>query len=92
MGLIELAKAYKADYETLERRIAELMEMQKTTKGENLYLLRKKIREYKEMARECKSIARWLESYYTDEKGNIDENRLHRQEYVGMYNAVLDTL
>lgn len=67
MKIEELAAEYERQYNILNAKIEGLSPLLKVYTGEDLYLLRKRIRMYYDMACECKQISTLLESYYEED-------------------------
>ena len=70
MTIEELAKEYEAQYNTLKAKMDGLTPLLSVYRGKELYLLRKRIAIYYDMACECKHTAQLLKSYYEDGKIN----------------------
>jgi hypothetical protein len=73
LTVTELADEYEHQYEILNSRIEGLRPLLYVYKGEDLYLLRRRIKTYYDMAVQCKIISRTLGSYYEAP----DDGRLH---------------
>lgn len=73
MKITELANEYERQYEILNSKIEGLRPLLYVYRGEDLYLLRRKIKTYYDMACQCKIISRTLGSYYEEES----DGRLH---------------
>ncbi len=73
MKVTELANEYEHQYEVLNSKIEGLRPLLYVYKGEDLYLLRRKIKTYYDMACQCKIISRTLSRYYE----GSDDGRLH---------------
>ncbi|MCH5316518.1 MAG: hypothetical protein J1E05_00955 [Eubacterium sp.] len=66
MTIEELAEEYRGQYEVLSAKIDGLRPLLYVYTGEDLYLLRKRIKIYYDMAYECKRISKMLTDYYVD--------------------------
>ena len=64
MNIDELSVEYERQYEILSRKIDALTPLLYIYSGENLLLLRKRIKVYYDMACECKRISSLLSRYY----------------------------
>lgn len=73
MKITELANEYEHQYDVLNAKIAGLRPLLCVYKGEDLYLLRRKIKTYYDMASQCKVISNMLTNYYEED----DCDRLH---------------
>ncbi len=71
MTIDELAREYEKQYEILNNKIKGLTPLLYVYTGQDLYLLRKKIKTYYNMACECRQTALLLTAYY-DEEDNYD--------------------
>lgn len=71
MNINELADEYQRQYDILNAKIDGLKPLLCVYSGEDLYLLRRRIKTYYDMACECKYISTILTHYY-DEKENYD--------------------
>ncbi len=91
MTLLELAAEYEADCRALEKRLSELKAELESARGNDVFLLNRKIKIYTDMLYESRYLAKYLRNYYADKRGNFNENGLYRQRPVGVYYAVLDT-
>ncbi len=67
MKIEELAAEYERQYEILNAKLDGLSPLLSVYTGQDLYLLRRKIRTYYDMACECKQIAVLLQSYYEED-------------------------
>ena len=67
MTVEELAREYEAQYRLLVAKVDGLSPLLSVYRGKELYLLRKKIKIYYDMACECKHIASLLGGYYEEE-------------------------
>ena len=67
MNIDELSGEYEKQYEILSHKIDALSPLLYVYTGENLVLLRKKIKIYYDMACECKRISSLLSRYYEDD-------------------------
>ena len=72
MTINRLAQEYKQQYEALSAKIDGLRPLLYVYTGEDLYLLRKRIKVYYDMACECKRISDMLPHYYDDEEAQND--------------------
>lgn len=68
MTVEELAREYEAQYNTLVAKVDGLSPLLNVYRGKELYLLRRKIRIYYDMACECKQTALLLGGYYDEEE------------------------
>lgn len=66
MTIEELAKEYQQQYKIICAKIEGLRPLLYVYMGEDLYLLRKRIKIYYDMAYECKRTADILMNYYED--------------------------
>ena len=69
MSIDELAREYERQYNVLVAKMDALRPLLCVYQGKELYLLRKRLRIYYDMACECKNTASLLSSYY-EEDGN----------------------
>lgn len=67
MTIIELANEYEQQYNILTARMDALKPLLCVYTGEDLYLLRKRIKVYYDMACECRRTASLLSGYYDEE-------------------------
>jgi len=67
MTIDELACEYETQYRILSAKAKGLTPLLCIKRGRELYLLRKKIKVYNEMACECKYIASILSGYYEED-------------------------
>lgn len=67
MTIEQLAKEYKEQEEKLSAKIDSLTSLLYVYRGEDLYLLRKKIKIYTDMRDECLKIAAQLKHYYEED-------------------------
>ncbi|MCC8073932.1 MAG: hypothetical protein LIO62_07400 [Clostridiales bacterium] len=67
MNIDELAREYEKQYEILSAKIDGLSPLLCVYKGNDLYMLNKRIKTYYDMACECKRIASVLLGYYDEE-------------------------
>lgn len=74
ISINELADEYENQYKLLCTKIEGLRPLLCIYKGEDLYLLRRKIKTYYDMASQCKIIAVMLADYYKEDE---DESRLN---------------
>ena len=70
MTIDELAREYEAQYKIASAKVDALTPLLCVYRGKELYLLRKKIKIYYDMACECRNISLMLGGYY-DEKQDI---------------------
>ncbi|MGN0521143.1 MAG: hypothetical protein ACI4IQ_00750 [Eubacterium sp.] len=70
MTIDELAREYEGQYKTLCAKLDGLKPLLCVYTGEDLFLLRRRIRIYYDMACECKRISSLLSRYY--EEGEDD--------------------
>ena len=68
MTIDELAHEYEQQYKVLCAKIEGMRPLLYVYRGEDLYLLRKRIKVYYDMACECKRIASLLNGYYDEEE------------------------
>lgn len=69
MTIYELAHEYEQQYNVLNAKMEALRPLLCVYTGEDLYLLRRRIKIYYDMACECKRTASLLNGYY-EEEGN----------------------
>ncbi len=67
MTIDELAREYENQYKILSAKAKGLTPLLCVKRGKDLYLLRKKIMIYNEMACECRYIASILSGYYEED-------------------------
>ena len=67
MTINELAHEYEQQYKILSARLDEMKPLLNVYRGNDLVLLRRKIRIYYDMACECKRTASMLFGYYDEE-------------------------
>ena len=67
MTIDELAREYETQYNVLVAKMDALKPLLCVYRGKELYLLRKRIRVYYDMACECKYTASLLKGYYEEE-------------------------
>jgi len=67
MDITQLAEEYENQYRVLNAKIQGLRPLLCVYRGEDLVLLRKKIKIYYDMASQCKVIATMLSDYYNGE-------------------------
>lgn len=67
MTIIELAGEYEKQYDILNAKMDGLRPLLHVYTGEDLYLLRRKIKTYYDMACECKQVSTILNHYYDEE-------------------------
>ncbi|MCC8016739.1 MAG: hypothetical protein LIO43_05205 [Clostridiales bacterium] len=72
MKITELASEYEHQYDVLNAKITGLRPLLKVYTGEDLYLLRRRIKTYYDMAGQCKIISNMLMHYYEDENDEYD--------------------
>lgn len=70
MTIDELANEYGQQYKTLVAKMDGLKPLLCVYRGEDLLLLRKRIKVYYDMACECRRISALLSCYY-DEEGQV---------------------
>lgn len=68
MTINELAQEYEQQYNVLSAKLDGLRPLLSVYSGNDLYLLRKKIRIYYDMACECKRTASLLYGYYEEDE------------------------
>ena len=66
MTIDELAREYEAQYNSLVVRMDALKPLLCVYRGKELYLLRRKLRIYYDMACECRRTASLLSGYYEE--------------------------
>ena len=69
MSIDELAREYERQYKVLVAKMDALRPLLCVYQGKELYLLRRRLRIYYDMACECKNTASLLGAYY-EEDGN----------------------
>lgn len=67
MTIDELAHEYEQQYQILACKMDALRPLLCVYRGEDLYLLRKRIKIYYDMACECKRTASLLKGYYEED-------------------------
>lgn len=67
MTIDELAQEYEQQYKVLTTKMDALKPLLCIYRGQDLYLLRKRIKIYYDMACECKRTASLLSGYYEEE-------------------------
>ena len=67
ISINELADEYENQYKLLCTKTEGLRPLLCVYKGEDLYLLRRKIKTYYDMASQCKTIAVMLADYYKED-------------------------
>lgn len=67
MTINELAREYEQQYQVLSNRLDALKPLLSVYTGNDLLLLRRKIRIYYDMACECKRTASLLNGYYEED-------------------------
>lgn len=67
MTIDKLAEEYKQQYNILNAKIEGLRPLLYIYTGEDLYLLRRRIKVYYDMACECRRISKMLTHYYDEE-------------------------
>ncbi len=67
MTIEELAREYEQQYDRLNAKMDALKPLLCVYRGQDLYLLRKRIRIYYDMACECKRTASLLNGYYEED-------------------------
>ncbi len=87
MTLKTLADEYFEEAQRLRKRIYELRNLEEEATGQDLYNIRRKIMIYNTMANDCMKTSEYLGCYY-DERGIQNENRFHRQRFVGLHYAM----
>lgn len=68
MTIDRLAKEYDNQYNILNAKIEGLRPLLYVYTGEDLYLLRRRLKVYYDMASECKRISAMLTHYYDEEE------------------------
>lgn len=68
MNIDELAREYEGQYNTLNAKLDGLKPLLFVYSGNELLLLRKKMKIYYDMACECKRISTLLSKYYDEEE------------------------
>lgn len=74
ISINELAGEYEHQYDLLCAKIEGLRPLLCVYKGEDLYLLRRKIKTYYDMASQCKIIAVMLADYYKEDENESGLN------------------
>lgn len=69
MTITELAQEYEKQYNILNAKMEGLKPLLQIYTGEDLYLLRRRLKTYYDMACECKQVSTILNHYY-EEDGN----------------------
>lgn len=67
MTISELAAEYEKQYNILNAKMDGLRPLLRVYKGEDLYLLRRRIKIYYDMACECKQVSTILNHYYDED-------------------------
>ena len=67
MTITELANAYRQQYNVLNTKMDALRPLLCVYTGQDLYLLRKRMKIYYDMACECKRTASLLDGYYEED-------------------------
>ena len=67
MSIDELAREYERQYNVLVAKMDALRPLLCVYQGKELYLLRKRLRIYYDMACECKNTASLLSAYYEED-------------------------
>lgn len=67
MTIDELAREYEAQYQVLVNKMDALRPLLCVYRGKELYILRKRIKIYYDMACECKRTASLLGGYYEED-------------------------
>ncbi|MBR6392189.1 MAG: hypothetical protein IKS12_02785 [Eubacterium sp.] len=67
MTIDELAREYEAQYNVLSAKMDALRPLLCVYSGKELYLLRRKLRIYYDMACECRRTASLLKGYYEED-------------------------
>lgn len=70
MTIDELAREYEQQYIILSNKMDAMKPLLCVYRGQDLYLLRKKIKIYYDMAYECKRTAALLGGYYEEENND----------------------
>ncbi len=68
MTIDELAQEYRQQYNVLNAKIEGLRPLLYIYTGEDLYLLRRRLKVYYDMACECRRISKMLTHYYDEEE------------------------
>ena len=68
MTVTQLAEEYENQYRVLNAKLQGLRPLLCVYTGEDLVILRRKIKIYYDMASQCKVIATMLSGYYEDEE------------------------
>lgn len=68
MTIDELAREYERQYQALSVKMDALKPLLCVYRGEDLMLLRRKIKIYYDMACECKRVSALLSRYYDEEE------------------------
>lgn len=72
MTIDELAREYEGQYKILCAKLDGLKPLLYVYTGEDLFLLRRRIKIYYDMACECKRVSSLLSRYYDDREENDD--------------------
>lgn len=70
MTIYELAREYEQQYNALNTKMDALKPLLCVYKGQDLYLLRRRMKIYYDMACECRRTASLLNGYYEEENND----------------------
>lgn len=70
MTITELAQEYEKQYNILNAKMDGLRPLLQIYTGEDLYLLRRKIKTYYDMACECRQVWAILNHYYDEDEND----------------------
>ncbi len=70
MNIIQLAQEYEKQYNILNAKMDGLKPLLCIYTGQDLYLLRRRLKEYYNMACECKRISTILNHYYDEDEND----------------------
>lgn len=70
MTIVELADEYEKQYNILNAKMDGLKPLLYVYSGNELYLLRRRLKTYYDMACECKRISRILNHYYEEDSND----------------------
>lgn len=71
-NIIQLIDKYEQQYRILNYKIDSLKPLLLIYKGDDLAILRKRIKLYYDIARECKEVASLLKNYSEDKNFNLE--------------------
>ncbi len=70
MTITELAREYEKQYDILNAKMDGLKPLLHIYTGEDLYLLRRRLKTYYDMACECKQVSTILNHYYDEDEND----------------------